>query len=145
LGGINPDNVSLSAVSEAVDVINNAFDECRVLVGYGDIGSSITFTREKEGSELSKEVLTGKLSVIASPNPFNDKVQFTIESPISGQGSLEVYNLIGQKVETVFQGFLIEGRGQTVEYKVAPANRTNLIYVLRVGGQQVTGKLINVK
>jgi hypothetical protein len=145
LGGINPDNLSLSAISEAVDVINNAFDECRVLVGYGDIGSSITFSREKEGSEQSKEVLSGKLSVTASPNPFNDKVRFTIESPVSGQGSLEVYNLIGQKVETVFQGFLIEGRGQTVEFKVAPANRTNLIYVLRVGGQQVTGKLINVK
>jgi hypothetical protein len=145
LGGYNPDNLSLSAVSEAVDVINNAFDECRVLVGYRTMSSYITSSQEKNNPELVEKVLSDKLNVTASPNPYNDNVRFTIESPVSGQGSLEVYNLVGQKLQTVYQGYITAGKGQAVEYKVPVSNRTTLIYVLRVGGQQVTGKLLNVR
>jgi hypothetical protein len=37
------------------------------------------------------------------------------------------------------------GRTQTYEYSVQPANRGNLFYLMRVGGQQVTGKLLNIQ
>ena len=98
---------------------------------------------------ISKESLQtevrSKLSVTAAPNPFTDKVRFTIESPVSGQGSLEVFNMLGQKVKTVYQGFIQAGRGQVMEYNVPALHQTNLIYRLQVGGKQVTGKLINVR
>jgi hypothetical protein len=83
------------------------------------------------------------LSVSAVPNPYNDKVRFTFTSPESGEGSLEVFNMLGQKVSTVYKGYLQAGRPQQVEFKVPPINRENLIYILRVGKQQATGKLIN--
>jgi hypothetical protein len=147
-GGQLPSGVNLSMIAEAVDAINNLFDECKIFAGYSSSPiscSSITTSNETRNENITERLSAGKLQVLASPNPYNDKVRFTIESPVSGQSSLEVYNLIGQKVETVFQGYLIEGRGQTIEYKVSPANRTTLIYVLRVGDQQVTGKLLNIK
>jgi hypothetical protein len=147
-GGSLPAGVNLSMIAEAVDAINNLFDECKIFKGWSAIPmscSSTTFSNENRNEIVTERLSAEKLQVTASPNPYNDKVRFTIESPVSGQGSLEVYNLIGQKVETVYQGYLMAGRGHTVEYNVPQAKRTTLIYVLKVGGQQVTGKLINVR
>lgn len=85
------------------------------------------------------------LSVSAYPNPFMDKVIFSIESPISGNASLDIYNLMGQKLHTIYQGYLFAGRGQVVEYNAPGVYKGALIYTLRVGDKQVNGKLIQVK
>ena len=85
-----------------------------------------------------------QLNVSAYPNPFKDKVTFVIESPVSGQATLEVYNIMGQKLQTVFHGYITAERSQVVEYKSPTASNSTLIYKLRVGTKQVTGKLINI-
>jgi hypothetical protein len=84
-----------------------------------------------------------KIAVAASPNPFKDRVKFVITSPISGRGSLEVYNLLGQKVNTVFQGNVDAGISKTVEYTVPIAHRTSLMYIFRVGNLTSSGKLLH--
>jgi len=84
-------------------------------------------------------------SVIAAPNPFNDRIRFSLKSTVSGQGSLELYNMLGQKVKTVFQGQVEKGKVQTIEYSVPGSQRQNLIYVFRVGDQKASGKLIGLK
>jgi hypothetical protein len=78
----------------------------------------------------------------AFPNPYNDRVVFTIQSHVSGRGVLEVYNLKGQKVQTVFDGNVFAGMSQTIQYLVPVQNRTTLMYRFTVGGKQVSGKLI---
>jgi uncharacterized protein YjdB len=85
------------------------------------------------------------LSVSAYPNPFTDKVIFSIESPVSGKASLDIYNVLGQKLHTIYQGYLFAGRGQVVEYNAPGVYKGALIYTLRVGDKQVNGKLIQVK
>jgi hypothetical protein len=52
---------------------------------------------------------------------------------------------MGQKVATVFQGYVQKGQVQTIDYNVPGAQRTNLIYLFRVGDQRVSGKLIGLK
>lgn len=84
-------------------------------------------------------------SVIAAPNPFNDRIRFSLQSAVSGQGSLDLYNMLGQKVKTVFQGQVEAGKVQTIEYSVPGSQRHNLIYLFRVGDQKVSGKLIGLK
>ena len=68
-----------------------------------------------------------------------------MESAVSGRGSLELYNMLGQKVSTVFQGYVQKGQVQTVEFSVSGAQRSALIYVFRVGDQRTSGKLIGLK
>jgi hypothetical protein len=85
------------------------------------------------------------LSVNAAPNPFTDKIRFTIQAPKAGRASLEVYNMLGQKVGIPFEGQLNAGETRNVEY-TAPANtRSGLIYMLRMNGEQVSGKLMSTK
>ena len=97
----------------------------------------------KTGAGEQIHVAPAKLNVSTYPNPYTDKVKFVIQSPVSGLASLEVFNMLGQKVQTVFTGQVKAGRGQSLEYNVPVANRGNLIYILRVGNQKATGRLIH--
>jgi hypothetical protein len=83
-------------------------------------------------------------TVVAAPNPFNDRIHFSIKSPVSGQGTLEVYDMLGQKVRTIYQGSIQKGV-QSFEYVVPGAQRANLIYIFRVGTYKVSGKLLNLR
>jgi hypothetical protein len=75
--------------------------------------------------------------------PYTDKIKFVIQSPVSGQATLDVFNMLGQKIKTVFQGQVVAGIGQSVEYIVPKVNTGNLMYILRVGDHKATGKLIH--
>ena len=68
-----------------------------------------------------------------------------IQSKVSGQGSLEIYNMLGQKIETVYRGTIVAERSQVVEYKTTTKLNGGLIYIFRVGGKQVTGKLLKIE
>jgi hypothetical protein len=146
---------SFGDISNAVAAINEAFDECRQFLGYYACAvtcANINLINPCLGgtpgriptTEVTEQQQGQKMRVDAYPNPYNDNVKFVIESPVSGQGVLDVYNMLGQKVQTVYQGYIFAGKGQVVNYKVPVQNRTNLVYILRVGGQQVTGKLIRI-
>lgn len=90
-----------------------------------------------------KIVVKEPTKVTAYPNPFNNKVKFIITSAVAGKGSLEVYNTLGQKVKSVYQGQIIAGN-QSFELSLPSTQRSNLIYVLRVGDKRVTGKLLHL-
>jgi hypothetical protein len=103
----------------------------------------IVSARPVSGSPES--VATNDLRVTAFPNPFNDRVKFTILSKVSGQAQLEVFNTMGQRVSTLYNGYLQANRMQIVEYKVPGIISSTLIYKLRVGGKLATGKLLHLE
>jgi hypothetical protein len=90
-------------------------------------------------SELSSE----RLAVKAYPNPFSDKVKFVVTAPVAGRGHLEVYNMMGQKVKTVYQGFIAVGT-QTFELSLPTQQIANLVYVLRIGDKKISGKILQI-
>jgi hypothetical protein len=93
---------------------------------------------------LSPDPITNSdvLGVTVYPNPYTDKVKFNIQSTESGHAVLEVYNMMGQRVQTLYNGYLKAGIGQTIDYNVPENNRGNLIYILRMKDHKTTGKLI---
>ena len=95
--------------------------------------------------ETLKAQISSPTKVTAAPNPFSDRVRFSLVSDVSGQGSLELYNMVGQKVKTVFEGYVKKGQVQTIEYSVPRIQRNNMIYIFRVGDQKTSGKLIGLK
>ena len=90
------------------------------------------------------EAATGRLNVTAYPNPFTDNVRFVIESAVSGQGSLDIYTISGQKLQSVYSGNINAGSNQTINYRVPATSRSTLIYVLKVGDKQAIGKLVSI-
>ena len=128
---------SYGDVTDAVDFLNSSFDGCK---GFDGFGSCVPLVTTK--AVIPQE---GGLRVTPYPNPYTDQIRFVIESRVSGKGSLEVYNILGQKLQTVYQGYIFKGRGQIITYYVPQLNRTHLIYVLRVGNARVTGKVLNIR
>ena len=168
-GNALPAGVTLDNIKDAVDCINNAFDGCRSFIAWSSAATAPTAASfcslpsaltpccasspsvfpcpsPVAGRQIGSESFasTNNLRVTAYPNPFKSTVRFTIESNISGQAQLEVYNNVGQRVSIVYNGYLQANRGQVVEYK-APRIGSNMIYILRVGGKQVTGKLLRIE
>jgi hypothetical protein len=93
-------------------------------------------------TSLGSGELEAALSVRAMPNPFSDQVRFMIKSAYSGVGSLDIYNLQGQKVKTVYSGYIRAGSSY-FDLKIADnVNTSQLIYVLSINGEKVTGKLL---
>ena len=82
-------------------------------------------------------------SVKAYPNPFSDRVKFLVTSPVAGKGVLEIYNMMGQKIKTVHDGYIAMGT-QTFELSLPSQQVANLVYVLRIGDKKMTGKLLQL-
>jgi hypothetical protein len=100
-----------------------------------------THRTQSKNTQLHAE--ESQLKLTAYPNPFSDKINFLISSPVAGNGSLEVYNTLGQKLKTVYQGTITKGT-QNFELRIPTKQQANLIYVLRVGDQQLTGKILQL-
>lgn len=103
-------------------------------------GGGIT---NKDKQIFTSELNTDAPAVKAYPNPFNDKVKFVVNSPGAGNGSLEIYNMMGQKIKTVYQGRINSGN-QSFELTIPKKQQSTLIYIFKVGDRQVTGKLLQL-
>ncbi|HMJ46853.1 MAG TPA: hypothetical protein VK498_05955, partial [Ferruginibacter sp.] len=150
LGGVNT-TVDAGAVAEAVDMINNGYDECRMLSRTVTNPTGIITQRRVPVDYLTvnkpvvDEIQSAPVVVSAHPNPFTDKVVFTIKSNVSGSASFELVSLLGEKVATLYQGHLEKGAVKTLIYTPKDVSPKTLIYKLRVGNEQVTGKVIGSK
>jgi hypothetical protein len=102
-----------------------------------------TVTEEKANAKAITKlpVIANDIKVNAVPNPFNDRVKFVVTSPQAGYGTLEVMNVLGQKVKTVYQGHINAGE-QSFEMSLPVGRYSTLFYILRINGKQVTGKLV---
>jgi hypothetical protein len=137
---------SLSDINNAVAAINEGFDNCRIFVSWAETPCGTQASRidiTASGVINNSIGSISKLSVSAYPNPFRDNVNFVIASPESGKAVLEVYNLFGQKLQTVYEGFIYAGRSQVVQFNAGTTASGVLIYKLRINENQVTGRIIN--
>jgi hypothetical protein len=142
LGGVASNSIGAADINNAVDVINNAFDGCRSMVGYYDLP-----ILQPVSGNIPAEAgwQNPALSVLAYPNPFTDKIVFNITAQESSTCVIEVYNMVGQRVQTLDAGDITAGRMQIVEFKVPPMLLNgNFVYLVKAGTQRVSGKLISV-
>jgi hypothetical protein len=131
LGGVNT-GLSLSDVAGAVDKINNAFDDCRVLVGY------LPYTTAPQ----TNAVVNG-LAVTAFPNPYTeDNFNLRINAPVSGETSIKLYTMEGLLVSET-KSMVKRNTDQVVNIKVPLLYRTRLVYVVTVGSYNTRGIVLN--
>lgn len=88
---------------------------------------------------------TPAVQVKAYPNPFVDRVSFTLRSAVSGNAMLELYDISGRKIAVPFTGTMQAGVAHTLSYTVPSGINGMLIYRFRVGGKTVEGKLVSLR
>jgi len=126
----------------SITVING--DGCSATVNCADLVQSCP---APPGARISTpqqiESPVSGTTVKAYPNPFSDRVKFMVTSTVAGNGNLEIYNMLGQKVKTVYQGYITAGT-QIFELSLPNKQVGNLVYVLRIGDKKMTGKILQV-
>ncbi len=83
------------------------------------------------------------------PNPFNAGTVISIALPEAGNANLEIYNVLGQKVATLYDGFLSAGSHNFSWNSLGNQNQqlsTGMyFYRLTVGDQVATKKMVMIK
>jgi len=104
------------------------------------LAATETISKSQISPVITEETQT---TVKAFPNPFNDQVKFEVYCAQAGTGTLEIFNILGQKVKTVYQGFVPMGINN-FELRLPGQKNSGLVYKFRLGGKQFTGKLLQV-
>jgi len=133
---LKPGDVGTVKVSSANGCVS-------VGIACADLVSNCSGSGRAAPSTFNTESRTQETTVKAYPNPFSDRVKFMVTSTVAGNGNLEVYNMMGQKVKTVYQGYIAKGT-QTFELSLPKQNVGNLVYVLRIGDKKMTGKILQL-
>jgi hypothetical protein len=151
LAGSLPMGVSYGDVAKAVDLLNNAYDGCRygwysdTVVYCADqnlYSSASNLTASEQPVQVNVEQGLRQPSVKAFPNPFDDMVRFTIESPENIQCNLMLYTASGKLISKVFDGRVEANVARTVQIMVPSIYRGAIMYVLSYNGQVVSGKIL---
>lgn len=150
LGGQTVSGVSISDVNAAVDAINNGFDKCAALMGWGKSVTAVSnvtkvMNSEPDHATFNPEPAPAKLTVNAFPNPYTDMITFRYVAPETGKAQLELYDLQGRRLAVVFSGEVSKGSVQQVQYRVPDQYRMLFIYKLTVGQSTATGKMVPTK
>jgi hypothetical protein len=135
-------DVSLGDINKAVTAINEAFDQCRYLIGIYEekpvCGESIGGGPAIPGGDLAS-------SLKVYPNPTTDKVNFEFTTATKGHVILEVYNIIGEKLATLVDKTLDKGVLMKVEYEPRNLSAGFIYYRLYLDGDVKTGKVVYIK
>lgn len=93
----------LGDITTALGIINDAMDECCFIYFYNGapIASPIS-SNENEEEQADADVADVMMSI--SPNPFQDQVEIKYNLKTDSRVSLELYNLQGVKVYTIYEG-----------------------------------------
>ena len=99
LSGGSTYGASLTNIAGAVDIINNAFDGCKIFVGY-DVPkcpktSTVSTTTSINDPTTSKTELAG---FTASPVPFKDQLTIKYDFDYQSDVKIEVFNAQGNRV-----------------------------------------------
>lgn len=78
------------------------------------------------------------------PNPFNPTTNIVYTVPKSGQVTLKVYNILGQQVATLFQGFQNTGK-YIATFDAAKLASGVYLYRLQAGNTTLTKKMLLMK
>ncbi len=78
------------------------------------------------------------------PNPFNAQTKIAFAIPVSGQVSIEAFDLLGRKVETLFDGFKESGRHELV-WDCSKLSTGVYFYRLTAGDQTAVKKMTLIK
>jgi Secretion system C-terminal sorting domain/Immune inhibitor A-like, MAM domain len=100
-------------------------------------------------SETPEEIAPANAAVSNYPNPFNPETTIAMNIPADGYASLKVYNVKGQLVNTLVDGFMTAGENfvtwNGTDDNSNPVTSGIYFYKLETGSQTVTSKMIMLK
>jgi hypothetical protein len=97
-----------SEFTYAASTIIDPQDTCRIfLATYGK--SVWSYTKTATGIDNDHLQLPANISLRSYPNPFNSAVMLSFRLPHASRVSIDIHNILGQKIIRLFEGTLLAG------------------------------------
>jgi hypothetical protein len=91
-------------------------------------------------------VVPDKLTLAQNyPNPFNPSTMIDFVVPVSGYATIEVYNILGQKLATLFDANAEAGTVTTVRFNASNLPSGLYFYTLRSAGRADTKRMLLIR
>ena len=113
-----------------------------MLIGGGNLVVHKGLMQTEEVEEVIIPVTFEESPLTVYPNPTNDKATFKFVPGADSRAKIEIYNVNGVLVETLYDGNVVEGNLYEIEYKPALRNSAMLLYRLILDEKVFTGKLM---
>lgn len=131
-------NIKLSDIASAVDLINNAFDECRSFVGYLD--EKITCPSVTKSEILKSDIEDVILKVY--PNPFSTTVRFELELPYDSHVRIDIYDYTGAFLGMILDEDINAGNIRMIEFDASSYPDGSYWYVVTTKYNVLSGPVI---
>lgn len=130
-------------ITYQIDVINNAFDKCRLFVSYlpSPVLCNTVSARISQSESEKIFILPTEFKVMVFPNPFQGVVNFSLESPKASTVKIELIEINGKMLGTYFQGTLQAGERKLIQV-YPPKLMSPIIYRVTGSDKTIAGKLI---
>jgi len=135
--------VPLGDISNVLGMMNSALDECKFIY-FCDAPCIIPVYQSNEVLFEPQPATTDKITLSILPNPFKDQTEIRFTLPEDSRVSLEVYNLYGARIATVFEGVAKAGFDYTYMFNPVGNNSEQVfLVVLRTNSGIITRRIIN--
>jgi mono/diheme cytochrome c family protein len=114
-------------------------------VSVGGVSYPQAATQCETRSMLAAGTGEEKATVTVYPNPFTDRMYFVVSSPTDAQALIEIFELNGRKVSTVFNDQIGGGKPYTIDFVPVKSAQSTYLYRVTIGEQVFYGKLIQTK
>jgi hypothetical protein len=118
-----------------------------VTVHYDLVAVTVEYSIPEAGTRKSPEVAETKplKAPIVYPNPFTTKSNIQFTATESGNAVVELYNVTGVKIRTLFSANVIQGQTYNVAAGDAQLPKGVYVYMIRNGKQKHTGRIIKLE
>jgi len=134
LGGVSG-LPGVNQINDAVSTINEAFSNCRF----------IYFIPQSKSTGISvPDKMNIGLNIV--PNPFREETEITFNLSMDTKATVEIYNLIGAKIATLFNDEVTAGQDYTVRFTPSNTNGQEvMVCIVRTPAGTAVKKMILIK
>ena len=93
----------------------------------------------------SESVFVTSVNAKVWPNPFSERLEFEFSSPVQTHVVLDLYEINGRKIKTLYNGPIQENETINLEYFPEGLVSQMIVYRLRIGDEIFTEKIIYKK
>ena len=150
-GILYADPPSLDAMAEAADFFNENFDECMVGT-FESVWPAVPPLADSPATDPETEIVAGPnaeesdIYLFAYPNPFKSTATIEFSVPEDTRVTLDIYNLTGVKIGTLYEGFVTAGLKYNLEFEgTGHVRQATYVYVLRTNDAVSIGRLMMIR
>jgi hypothetical protein len=119
-----------------------------VTVSYDLVNVTVEYSVPEAGTRKSPDAareIKPLKEPIVYPNPFTSKSNIQFTAAETGSAAVELYNITGVKIRTLFSANVIQGQTYNVAAGDAQLPTGVYVYMIRNGKQKHTGRIIKLE